>query len=44
MGNSIKKKLERCLADKRMLNKTVLQVVKSWKEVCSILDKKDKKK
>ena len=40
MGNSIKRKLARCLAGKRTLNKTILQMVKSWKEVCSILDKK----
>ena len=44
MGNSIKRKLARYLAHKHTLNKTVLQMAKSWKEVCSILDKKDKKK
>lgn len=40
MGNSIKKKLERALAGNHKLNKTALQMKKSWKEVCSILEKK----
>lgn len=42
MGNSIKKKLERTLAGKEKLNKTALQMMKSWKEVCNVLDKKKK--
>ncbi len=40
MGNSIKKKLERTLAGNQKLNKTAIQMLKSWKEVCSILEKK----
>ena len=42
MGNSIKKKLERTLAKKQSLNKTVLQMQKSFKEVNSILTKTKK--
>ncbi len=42
MGNPIKKKLERSLAGNVKVNNMVLQIVKSWKEVCNVLDKKKK--
>ncbi len=42
MGNAMKKKMERALAGNQKVNKTALQIKKSWKEVSSMLEKKKK--
>ena len=42
MGNTVKKKMERALANNQKANKMALQMKKSWNEVSAMLEKKKK--